>query len=100
MENDLRSARKAAGLTLKDVSAMFGLSREWLRLVEKGSLVIAPERKEQIAEVISRLSSLTGRANESVATGLQKIRARVQAPAAHKFRNSKPKAQGDSAASR
>ena len=42
MDTDLRSARKDAGLTLKEVASMFGLSREWLRLVEKGSLVIAP----------------------------------------------------------
>jgi transcriptional regulator with XRE-family HTH domain len=89
METDIRSARKAAGLTLKDVAAMFGLSREWLRLVEKGSLVIAPERKEQIAQVISKLSSLTSKTNESVESGLQRIRARIQAPPAHRFRNPK-----------
>jgi transcriptional regulator with XRE-family HTH domain len=100
MDTDLRSARKDAGLTLKEVASMFGLSREWLRLVEKGSLVIAPERKEQIAQVISRLGSLTAKANKSVETGLQKIRARVHAPTAHQFRNPKPKVQGDSAASR
>lgn len=88
MISDIRSARKAAGLTLKEVAAMFGLSREWLRLVEKGTLTIAPERKEQIALVISRLSSLTAKANESVEAGLQKIRDRVQAPA-QKFKNPK-----------
>jgi transcriptional regulator with XRE-family HTH domain len=99
METDLRSARKEAGLTLKQVASMFGFSREWLRKIENGILPITPAREAEIARVISRLSSLTAKANESVEAGLQKIRARVQAPA-QKFRNPKPKAQGDSAASR
>lgn len=88
MIDDIRSGRKAAGLTLKQVASMFGFSREWLRKIEKGILPITPEREAEIAGVISRLSSLTAKANESVATGLQKIRARVQAPAP-KFKNPK-----------
>jgi transcriptional regulator with XRE-family HTH domain len=85
---DLRAARKKAGLTLKQVASVFGFSHEWLRKIEIGRLPITPEREAEIVQVISRLSSLTARVNGSVATGLQKIRARVQAPA-QKFKNPK-----------
>jgi transcriptional regulator with XRE-family HTH domain len=89
MHDDIRLARKAAGLTLAQVAGMFGLSREWLRLVEKGEQPITPERKTEILQVISRMSALTERLQENVHKGIQKLREKVQGPTAHHFKNRK-----------
>jgi transcriptional regulator with XRE-family HTH domain len=89
MNDELRLARKAARLTLAQVAAMFGLSREWLRLVEKGEQKITPEKKVQILQVISRLSALTERLENGVQTGIQRVREKVQGPSAHNFKNLK-----------
>jgi transcriptional regulator with XRE-family HTH domain len=74
MNDDLRSARKAAGLTLRDVSAIFGLSREWLRLVENGALPISADRKVQILEVISRMRSLSSALAANAQEQLEKVK--------------------------
>jgi transcriptional regulator with XRE-family HTH domain len=89
MNDDVRLARKAAGLTLAQVAGMFGLSREWLRLVEKGEQPITPERKAEILRVISRMSALTERLQKNVHKGIQKLREKVQGPAAGYFKNLK-----------
>ncbi len=89
MHDDIRLARKTAGLTLAQVAAMFGLSREWLRLVEKGEQPITSERKAQILHVISRLSGVTKRLEQEVHKSMQKLRDKVQAPTAHHFKNPK-----------
>jgi len=73
----LRLARKEAGLTLKEVAAMFGLSREWLRLVEKGEQHITPERKEQILQVISRLHALRSAVSVNAQSELEKVKAEI-----------------------
>lgn len=89
MHDDIRLARKAAGLTLAQVAGMFGLSREWLRLVEKGEQPITPERKAEILQVISRMNALTKRLQQNAHTGMQKLREKVQGPTAHHFKNRK-----------
>jgi|ERR1700693_460195 len=71
----LRLARKEAGLTLKEVAAMFGLSREWLRLVEKGEQPVTPERKEQILQTISRLNALRSTLAVNAERELRKVKA-------------------------
>jgi transcriptional regulator with XRE-family HTH domain len=77
MNDDLRSARKAASLTLREVAAMFGLSREWLRLVEKGEQPITPERKEQVLQVISRLRALRSTVSVNMQSELKKVKVEI-----------------------
>jgi transcriptional regulator with XRE-family HTH domain len=89
MNDDLRLARKAAGLTLAQVAGMFGLSREWLRQVEKGEQPITPERRAEILQVISRMSALAERLRQNVHKGIQKLREKVQGPTGHHFKNRK-----------
>jgi transcriptional regulator with XRE-family HTH domain len=89
MNDDVRLARKAAGLTLAQVAGMFDLSHEWLRLVEKGEQPITPEKKAEILQVISRMSALTERLQQNVHEGVQKLREEIQGTTAHHFKNRK-----------
>jgi transcriptional regulator with XRE-family HTH domain len=75
MDDDLRLARKASRLTLAQVAAMFGLSREWLRLVEKGEQPITLERKDQILQAISRLTALRSTIAVNTERDLEKVKA-------------------------
>jgi len=77
MNDDIRLARKAARLTLKEVAEMFGLSREWLRLVEKGEQPVTPERKEQILQVISRLHALRSTVSVNMQSELKKVKVEI-----------------------
>jgi transcriptional regulator with XRE-family HTH domain len=77
MNDDVRLARKAGGLTLAQVAAMFGLSREWLRLVEKGEQPITLERKDQILRVISRLLVLRSMVSANVQGELEKMKVEI-----------------------
>jgi hypothetical protein len=52
---ELRLAVKKAELTLKEVEAIFSISREWLRSVETGEEPITPEHKTHILQLISLL---------------------------------------------
>jgi hypothetical protein len=56
---------------------MFGLSREWLRLVEKGEQPITLERKDQILQAISRLTALRSTLSVNARSELEKVRAEI-----------------------
>lgn len=77
MNDDIRSARKAARLTLAQVAAMFGLSREWLRLVEVGEQPITLERKDQILQAISRLAAFRSTIAINAESELKKVKAEL-----------------------
>jgi transcriptional regulator with XRE-family HTH domain len=77
VSEDIRLARKEARLTLKEVAAMFGLSREWLRLVEKGEQPVNLERKKQIVQAISRLSALRSTLSVNVQGELKKLKTEI-----------------------
>jgi len=75
--NDLRLARKEAGLSLKEVAGMLSRSREWLRLIESGKQPITPARKEQILQVISRLQALRSTVSVNVQSELKKVKVEI-----------------------
>lgn len=56
--NDIRQARKNAGLTLQQVGAMIGFSHEYVRLAEQGKITVMPERKQLILDAIARLEDI------------------------------------------
>jgi transcriptional regulator with XRE-family HTH domain len=73
----LRLARKEAGLSLKEVAGMLSRSREWLRLIESGKRTVTPERREQVLQVISRLNALRSTVSANVQSELKKVKVEI-----------------------
>lgn len=52
---EIRAAREAANLTLRQVGDALGRSFEWVRRIEIGTLAAKPETAQRILRAISRL---------------------------------------------
>lgn len=58
--SEIRAAREAAGLTLRQVGDALGRSFEWVRRIEIGTLAVKPEKAQRILQTISRLREIRG----------------------------------------
>jgi transcriptional regulator with XRE-family HTH domain len=86
MEN-LRTAREKAGLTLRELGAVVGLSYETIRQIEIGEIIGTPERNKHILRAIERIRDL----KKSLGKDFNEMQREFKSPAARHFKNQKSK---------
>jgi transcriptional regulator with XRE-family HTH domain len=86
MQNqNLRTARMEAGLTLRELGALVGLSYETIRQIEIGEIRGTPARNRHILRAIARLRKM----KELLGEEFNAARRKFESPAARHFKNLK-----------